>query len=88
VVSLRVIHLSKTGTNVFSCGETWLTLFCYQNFSDIYEKEASKTSFQMQLKLALAWNRIDVAKSEIFGSDLKNKKFEVCYLSTESVLMD
>jgi len=73
---------------VFSCGETWLTLFCYQNFSDIYEKEASKTSFQMQLKLALAWNRIDVAKSEIFGSDLKNKKFEVCYLSTESVLMD
>lgn len=42
--------------------------------SDLYEVEATKASFQMQLKLALAWNRIDVAKSEIFAS---GQKFEV-----------
>lgn len=37
------------------------------------ENKLSKTSFQMQLKLALAWKRIDVAKSEIFTEDLKQK---------------
>ena len=47
------------------------------DFVDIYEVEATKASFQMQLKLALAWNRIDVAKSEIFGTNLQENKFEV-----------
>lgn len=47
--------------------------------SDLFEVEATKASFQMQLKLALAWNRIDVAKSEIFTSDLQDQKFEVLF---------
>ena len=38
---------------------------------------ANKASFQMQLKLALAWNRIDVAKSEIFTEDMKQINFKV-----------
>ena len=34
----------------------------------------------MQLKLALAWNRIDVAKSEIFTEDLKQDNFKVVFV--------
>nr|XP_047136370.1 transient receptor potential cation channel subfamily M member-like 2 [Hydra vulgaris] len=42
--------------------------------------KANKASFEMQLKLALAWNRIDVAKSEIFTEDLKQDHFKVEWL--------
>lgn len=38
---------------------------------------ANKANFQAQLKLALAWNRIDVAESEIFTEDTKREKFRV-----------
>ena len=55
-----------------------LCTYLYQNL-DLYEVEATKASFQMQLKLALAWNRIDVAKSEIFTSNLQDLKFEVSH---------
>ena len=41
---------------------------------------ANKANFQAQLKLALAWNRIDVAESEIFTEDTKRDKFRVSFL--------
>ena len=40
---------------------------------------ANKANFQAQLKLALAWNRIDVAESEIFTEDTKRDKFRVSF---------
>lgn len=39
--------------------------------------EVTKATFQAQLKLALAWNRIDVAESEIFTEDLKSGQYKV-----------
>lgn len=52
--------------------------------------KANKASFLMQLKLALAWNRIDVAKSEIFTEDLKQENFstDLLYEPLATALLD
>lgn len=44
----------------------------------------NKDESMVQLKLALAWNRIDVAKSEIF---LEDRKWEVSNVWLESQLL-